>query len=390
MSGRRPRTLKEKINMASLQELRTQLDRVDNEIVRLYEERMQLCEQVGEYKVQTGKKVFDRQREKEKLQDVASKVSTDFNKKGVQELYQQLMSMSRKLQYQQLVQAGALGKLPFIEIDSLQASKARVVFQGTEGAYGQAAMKNYFGENCNSYHVRTFRDAMEAIEEGAADYAVLPIENSSAGSVNEMYDLLVEFENYIVAETIIPITHTLAGLPGASLSDIERVYSKAEALMQTSHFLDDHSDWQQISVANTAIAAKKILEDQDKSQAAVCSAYAASVYGLEVLEDAINDEQNNSTRFIVVTNQKVFLKGASKISICFEVPHESGSLYHILSHIIYNDLNMTRIESRPIEGRSWEYRFFIDFEGNLEDAAVKNAIRGLREESRSLKILGNY
>ncbi|MCF2680177.1 prephenate dehydratase [Faecalicatena contorta] len=376
--------------MASLQELRTQLDRVDNEIVRLYEERMQLCEQVGEYKVQTGKKVFDRQREKEKLQDVASKVSTDFNKKGVQELYQQLMSMSRKLQYQQLVQAGALGKLPFIEIDSLQASKARVVFQGTEGAYGQAAMKNYFGENCNSYHVRTFRDAMEAIEEGAADYAVLPIENSSAGSVNEMYDLLVEFENYIVAETIIPITHTLAGLPGASLSDIERVYSKAEALMQTSHFLDDHSDWQQISVANTAIAAKKILEDQDKSQAAVCSAYAASVYGLEVLEDAINDEQNNSTRFIVVTNQKVFLKGASKISICFEVPHESGSLYHILSHIIYNDLNMTRIESRPIEGRSWEYRFFIDFEGNLEDAAVKNAIRGLREESRSLKILGNY
>ena len=160
--------------------------------------------------------------------------------------------------------------------------------------------------------------------------------------------------------------------------------------MQTSHFLDVHADWQQISVANTAIAAKKILDDQDKSQAAVCSAYAAQVYGLEVLENEINDEKNNSTRFIVVTNQKVFLKGAKKISICFEIPHESGSLYHLLSHFIYNDLNMTRIESRPIEGRSWEYRFFIDFEGNLEDAAVKNAIRGLREESRSLKILGNY
>ena len=376
--------------MATLQELRSQLDRVDNEIVKLYEERMEICEQVGEYKVQNGRKVFDRQREKEKLQDVASKVSTEFNKKGVQELYQQLMSMSRKLQYQQLVQAGALGRLPFIEIESLNAAQARIVFQGTEGAYGQAAMKNYFGENCNSYHVRTFRDAMEAIEEGAADYAVLPIENSSAGAVNEMYDLLVEFENYIVAETIIPITHTLAGLPGAKLSDIERVYSKAEALMQTSHFLDDHADWQQISVANTAIAAKKILDDQDKSQAAVCSAYAAQVYGLEVLENEINDEKNNSTRFIVVTNQKVFLKGAKKISICFEIPHESGSLYHLLSHFIYNDLNMTRIESRPIEGRSWEYRFFIDFEGNLEDAAVKNAIRGLREESRSLKILGNY
>lgn len=376
--------------MASLQELRQQLDEVDDQIVKLYEQRMSICEQVGEYKVAAGRKVLDRQREKEKLQDVAEKTESPFNKKGIQELYQQLMSMSRKLQYRQLVKAGALGRLPFIEIDSLKAQEARIVFQGTEGAYGQAAMKNYFGDNCNCYHVQTFRDAMEAIEEGAADYAVLPIENSSAGSVNEMYDLLVEFENYIVGETIIPIRHTLAGLPGGSISDIEKVFSKAEALMQTSHFLGEHTGWQQISVANTAAAAKKILEDQDRSQAAVCSEYAASVYGLKVLEDRINDENNNSTRFIVITNQKVFLKGASKISICFELPHESGSLYHLLSHFIYNDLNMTRIESRPIEGRSWEYRFFIDFEGNLEDAAVKNAIRGLREESRSLKILGNY
>lgn len=376
--------------MASLGELRAQLDQVDDEIVRLYEERMKLCEAVGEYKVRTGSKVFDRQREREKLADVAAKVSTDFNKKGIQELYQQLMSMSRKLQYQQLVQAGALGRLPFIQIDSLDKENARIVFQGTEGAYSQAAMQAYFGKDCNSFHVRTFRDAMYAIEEGAADYAVLPIENSTAGAVAQMYDLLVEFENYIVGETILPITHTLAGLPGTDLGDIRRVYSKAEALMQTSRFLDEHSDWQQISVANTAIAAQKILEDGDKSQAAVCSAYAARIHGLSVLKEGINDDAGNSTRFIVVTNQKVFLKEARKISLCLELPHESGSLYHLLSHFIYNDLNMTKIESRPIEGRSWEYRFFIDFEGNLAEAGVKNAIRGLREESRSLKILGNY
>lgn len=376
--------------MASLGELRAQLDQVDDEIVRLYEERMKLCEAVGEYKVRTGSKVFDRQREREKLADVAAKVSTDFNKKGVQELYQQLMSMSRKLQYQQLVQAGALGRLPFIQIDSLDKENARIVFQGTEGAYSQAAMQAYFGKDCNSFHVRTFRDAMYAIEEGAADYAVLPIENSTAGAVAQMYDLLVEFENYIVGETILPITHTLAGLPGTDLGDIRRVYSKAEALMQTSRFLDEHSDWQQISVANTAIAAQKILEDGDKSQAAVCSAYAARIHGLSVLKEGINDDAGNSTRFIVVTNQKVFLKEARKISLCLELPNESGSLYHLLSHFIYNDLNMTKIESRPIEGRSWEYRFFIDFEGNLAEAGVKNAIRGLREESRSLKILGNY
>ena len=376
--------------METLEELRVRLDEIDDQIVNLYEQSMEICAHVGEYKIQTGKKVLDRQREKEKLENVAGKASNPFNKKGVTELYEQLMSMSRKLQYEQLVKAGALGRLPFIQVDSLDADQARVVFPGTEGAYSEAAMKRYFGENCNSFYVRTFREAMEAIEDGAADFAVLPIENSTAGAVDEMYDLLVEFENYIVGETVIPIRHTLSGLPGASLKDVKTVYSKGVALMQATHFLDAHSSWQRINVANTAIAAKKVVEDQDLSQAAVCSAYAAKVHGLQVLVDNINDNEHNSTRFIVVTNQKIFLKHASKISICLEVSHESGSLYRVLSHFIYNDLNMTKIESRPIEGRDWEYRFFIDFEGNMADGAVKNAIRGLREECRNLRILGNY
>ena len=376
--------------MATLEELRTQLDEIDNRMAELYQMRMDVCQQVGEYKVKAGRKVYDRQREKDKLADVASKVQGEFNKKGIKELYSQLMSMSRKLQYQRLVESGALGRLPFIQIDSLDKENARVVFQGTEGAYGQAAMHQFFGDDVNCFHVRTFRDAMEAIEEGSADYAVLPIENSSAGPVNEMYDLLDEFENYIVAETILPVVHTLSGLPGTKLSEIKRVYSKAEALMQTTRFLDDHSDWQRISVVNTAIAAKKVLEDQDKAQAAVCSTYAAKLHGLEVLVDEINDEEDNSTRFIVVTNQKIFLKDASKISIEFELPHESGSLYNSLSHFIYNGLNMTKIESRPILKRNWEYRFFVDIEGNLNDAAVQNALRGLTEETIRLKILGNY
>ena len=294
--------------MTSLGELREALDKIDNEIAELYEKRMEVCRKVGEYKVKSGKKVFDRQREKEKLADVMSKVEGDFNKKGIQELYQQLMSMSRKLQYSQLVEAGALGRLPFIRIENLDRENARVVFQGTEGAYSQAAMYQFFGRDVNNFHVRTFREAMEAIEEGSADYAVLPIENSTAGTVNEMYDLLDEFENYIVAETILPVVHTLSGLPGAKLSDIKKVYSKTEALMQTSEFLDDHGDWQKISVVNTAVAAKKVIEEQDISQAAVCSAYAAKVHGLEVLVDEIKDDEDNSTRFIVVTNQKIFLK----------------------------------------------------------------------------------
>ena len=376
--------------MADLLELRDRIDEIDHEIARLYEARMGVCREVGEYKIANGSKVFDRQREKEKISAVKTMVHGEFNEKGIGELFEQLMAMSRKLQYQLLTEKGALGKLPFIAVEELDWKNSRIVFQGTEGSYSQEAMFRYFGKEINSFHVQKFRDAMEAIEEGSADFAVLPIENSTAGAVDEVFDLLVEFENYIVDELVLPVRHALAGLPDATLSDIERVYSHPQALMQSARYLDEHRDWQQISVANTAVAARKVLEDDDVKKAAICSEHAAEVYGLKLLDREINDNPANSTRFIIVTNQKIFRKNASKISICFEVSHESGSLYHMLSHFIYNDLNMTKIESRPIEGRPWEYRFFVDFDGNMADPAVKNAIRGLREESRNLKILGNY
>ena len=376
--------------MDTMEKLKEQLDEIDAQMTSLYEERMRICEQVADYKITHGLKVFDREKERAKLRSVIDKGTTEFNKKGIRELYEQLMAMSRKLQYQKLMEAGALGRLPFIGFDELEMEGVRIVFQGVEGAYSQAAMERYFGKDSNNFHVPTFREAMEAIEEGAADYAVLPIENSSAGAVDQVYDLLVEFENYIVGEVVLPIEHMLVGIKGATIDNIEKVYSHPQGLMQTAKFLDEHRTWQQISVANTAVAAKKVLDDQDITQAAVCSEYAAELYDLQILARKINFESDNSTRFIVITNQKIFLKDAKKISICFEVPHESGSLYHLLSHFIYNDLNMRKIESRPVEGRSFEYRFFVDIDGNLADPAVKNAIRGLREEALNLKILGNY
>lgn len=372
-----------------LLELREKIDAIDAQIVELYEQRMDVSRQVAEYKIGTGKKVFDKQREQEKLAKVKSLTHNEFNSHGIEELFEQIMSMSRKLQYQLLAENGSLGKLPFIGVDELETKKARVVFQGAEGAYSQAAMVQYFGDEINSFHVDTFREAMSAIDEGSADFAVLPIENSTAGIVNEIYDLLQEYENYIVGEQIIRIEHCLLGVPGTQLSDIRTVYSHPQSLMQSARFLENH-DWQQISMQNNAFAAKKVAEDQDKSHAAIAGEHAGKVYGLEVLQKGVNQSGTNSTRFIIVTNQKIFCKDAKKVSICFEVPHESGSLYHMLSHFIYNNLNMTKIESRPIEGRNWEYRFFIDFEGNLADSAVKNALRGLRDEARNMKILGNY
>lgn len=372
-----------------LLKLREQIDEIDGQMVALYEKRMAVCAEVAEYKIETGKKVFDRVREEEKIRKVKSLTHSDFSARAVEELFEQIMSVSRKLQYQLLAEHGSIGRLPFMGVDTLTEGKNRVVFQGAEGAYSQAAMMQYFGDQIDSFHVDAFRDAMSAIEEGSADFAVLPIENSTAGIVSDIYDLMVEFENYIVGEQIIKIEHCLLGLPGTKLEDIKTVYSHPQSLMQSARFLNDY-DWKQISMQNNAFAAKKVLEDGDRTQAAVASAYAGEIYGLEVLKKGINQSDTNSTRFIIVTNQKVFLKDAKKISICFEIPHQSGSLYHMLSHFIYNNLNLCKIESRPIEDRNWEYRFFVDFEGNLADSAVKNALRGLRDEARNMKILGNY
>lgn len=372
-----------------LLELRNELDEIDRNMVELYEKRMAVCEQVAAYKIETGKRVFDKEREQQKLKAVSSMTHNEFNAYGVTELFEQIMSMSRKLQYRLLAENDRAGRPAFLEMPEINGKKCRVVFQGAEGAYSQAAMIQYFGEEVSSFHVDTFRDAMLAIDEGSADFAVLPIENSTAGIISEVYDLLVEFENYIVGEQIIPIEHCLLACEGAKIEDIQTVYSHPQSLMQSSDYLRE-TGWQQISMKNNAFAAQKVADEKKITQAAIASEYAARVYGLHILKKGINDRKENSTRFIIVTNQKVFLPKAGKISLCFEINHESGALYHALSHLIYNGLNMTKIESRPLAGRNWEYRFFVDFEGNMQDSAVKNALRGLREETRNMKILGNY
>lgn len=376
--------------MRDLLEIRDEIDELDSEIVRLYEKRMQLASGVAEYKIHTGKQVFDKERENSKLATLEGKASCDFTKHGIRELFEQIMAMSRKKQYQLLTEHGIVYSPEFEKVDTLDYFNARIVFQGLEGAYSQEAMEMFFGENCDSFHVATWKDAMEAIRMGKADYAVLPIENSSAGIVSENYDLLVEYDNYIVGEQIVKINHALLGLEDADEADIRSVYSHKQSIMQCSDFLEQHDNWEKFSVSNNAVAARKVKEDGDKHQAAIASAKNAQIYGLKVLRNSIQNNKNNSTRFIVVTGKKIYTEAASRISICFEVNHESGALYHALSHFIYNGLNMTNIQSRPLQNKNWEYRFFVDFDGTFEDDAVQNALRGLKEETISFKILGTY
>jgi chorismate mutase / prephenate dehydratase len=377
--------------MVDLQELRKEIDKIDAEMVKLYEKRMKISEEVAEFKIKTGKPVFDKVREDEKLAGVKSLAQSDFTKHGVEELFSQIMAMSRKLQYQLLNKFGVQDKTPFYIVDSVKNNKdKKVIYQGVPGAFSQIAMLEYFGEDVTNSNVETFKDAMESIKNKEADYAVLPIENSSAGIVNMSYDLLVEYDNYIVGEHILEIQQALIGTPNAEISDIKTVYSHPQGLMQCAKFLDNYREWKQISLQNTAVSAMKVRDDKDNSQAAIASAQAASIYGLKVLQEEINFSDTNSTRFIIVAYEPVFTNKSDKVSVCFEVPHESGTLYSALSHFIYNGINMSKIESRPLQGKPWEYRFFIDFEGNLNDSAVKNALKGLKAETINLKILGNY
>ena len=376
--------------MLDLSVIRDEIDVIDKEIQTLFEKRMELASQVADYKIATGKPVYDKVREDEKLEVFKKRASSDFNATSIQELFKQIMGMSRKYQYQKLAGSGKYEKLDFKQVDTLDIKDARVVYQGVKGAYSYGAMVSYFGTDDNSFCVAKWRDAMEALAKDEADYAVLPIENSTAGSVYDNYDLLKEYNMHIVGEKIIKCEHVLMAVPGTTLKDIKSIYSHPQALAQCYNYLHQHEEWECMQYSNTAAAAMKVAKEQDKTQAAIASPFAAEVYGLEILARDIYDNQNNSTRFIIVTKDKIYQKGANKISICIELPHESGSLYNILSHIIFNSLNMTKIESRPIFEKNWEYRFFIDFEGNLKDSAVRNALGGIEEEASWLRIIGNY
>lgn len=375
--------------MLDLKEIRNKIDQIDSQMVKLFEERMRLCEDVAAYKIENGKKVLDPVREEEKLKTIEAMVTDEKNIHGINELFTQIMANSRKMQYRMLEENGFTLREDISIIDRIDCSNSKVVYQGVEGAYSYIAMKQYFGNNVDNFHVETWKEAMEAIKDGRADYAVLPIENSTAGIVGDVYDLLQEYDNYIVAETFVNIEHALLGIKGSSIEDIDVVYSHPQGLMQCQRYIDNHG-WQAVGQLNTAMSAKKVLMDNNRHHAAIASVEAAECFGLDVLAKAINDIDCNATRFIIVSPKRSFVKAANKMSICFETNDKAGKLYDLLSHLIYNGLNMTKIESRPIIDKPWEFRFFVDFEGNIEDTEVITAMHGIQEEANYIKLLGNY
>jgi chorismate mutase/prephenate dehydratase len=369
---------------------RKEIDEVDKQIVKLIEQRMDLALEVAKYKISTGKPIYDRKRELEKLEKLGSMASTEFNAKSVQELFLQIMSVSRRYQYRVIGdREDEIGKL-FTPVEKIETSRdTKVVYTGVPGAFAEAAMVAYFGEDITPLNVKEFQDAARLVAEGQADYGVLPIENSTAGFVNGIYDLLDRYQLSIVGEQMLPINQCLLGIPGTDLSKVKTVFSHPQGLMQAREYLED-KQWKQVGMANTAQSAQKVHNDNDMTQVAIASERAAELYGLSILNPQLNVSDQNTTRFVIVSNKREYVKSANKVSISFSLPHECGSLYNILAHFIFNNVNMTSIESIPLYGKQWEYCFFVDFEGNLSDSDVKNALKGIMAETEDFRILGCF
>lgn len=374
--------------MKDISELRKHIDEIDRQIVEQFIKRLSVAKEVAEYKKESGKAVYDKKREQEKIEKLSLAADDDFQKEDIRELFSQIMSISRKLQYRLIDSYDK--DIEYEMIDELPMDKKTVVYFGTSGSYAQKAMEEYFGKETDSFARDSFQGVMDALKEGSAQYGVLPIENSSTGGISDIYDLLVKYDNTIIGEQIVKIDQALLALPGAGLDDIKTVYSHPQGIKQCADFLKANPQITAEEISSTAAGAKKVKDDNDITEAAIAGIQAAELFGLNVLREKINFASNNSTRFIIITGKKMYLKRADRVSICFELPHECGSLYNMLSHISYNHLNMTNIESRPIVGRRWEYRFFIDFEGSLSDPAVKNMLNGMRAEASDFRILGNY
>ncbi len=369
---------------------RQEIDAVDKQIVELIEKRMDLALEVAKFKQSTGKPIYDRERELQKLEKLGNMASTEFNAKIIQELFLQIMSGSRRYQYRVIDSKDDVVDGMFSVIDALDITKeTKVVYAGVPGAFAEAAMVEYFGEDICAKNVKEFYEVAQLVADGEADYGVLPIENSSAGFVSGIYDLLERYQLSIVGEQLVRVNQCLLGIPGTDLDAVKTVFSHPQGLLQSKEYLEK-KNWKQVGMNNTALSAKKVFDDGDFTQVAIASERAAKLYGLAILEPQLNVADNNTTRFVIVSNKKEYVRNANKVSVSFALSHQCGSLYNVLAHFIFNNVNMTSIESIPLTGKQWEYCFFVDFEGNLSDDEVKSALRGIMAETEDFRILGCF
>ncbi|MDB7861372.1 bifunctional chorismate mutase/prephenate dehydratase [Intestinimonas butyriciproducens] len=379
--------------MSELDTLRSEIDEIDTQLTALFLRRMDVTARVGAYKQENGLPVLDEAREQEVLARKSAAVSDPARRADVTALYETIMGLSRRQQRNLVNEAGNEGYRQIREaISHSRAPLAapRVLYQGEPGAYADEAAALFFGEDVPRAHVETWEDIFLTLREGRADYGVLPIENSSTGSISQVYDLLAQYGAYIVGEQTVRVEHCLVALPGACLDGIREVCSHEQGLRQCAEFLKAHPDWRAVPRLNTAESAKYVAERGDLTLAAICSRRAARLYGLDILAEHIHFNAQNDTRFVVVSPVMERRAGCDKVSALFVLPHRSGSLHEIMTIFAVNGLNMMKLESRPIVGRSWEYLFFVDFTGDLAAPGMDGVLLELSQTAEGFRVLGNY
>lgn len=375
-----------------LENIRNEIDLIDDKIAQLYNDRMALVQKVSEAKKQSGKRVNDPDREKKILLRLSEKVDEE-NQVYLKRVYEAVFETSKAKQTssaenhsevtERINAALKKGELEF-------PVKARVACQGVNGAYSGIAADKLF-ELADITYFKNFDGVFQAVEKGFCKYGLLPIENSSAGSVNQVYDLMKEHKFYIVRGVRMSVSHNLVVNKDTALSDIKEIISHEQALSQCKKYLERFKDVKITAVANTAVAAKMLAESGRKDVAAISSRECAEIYGLKMLETNVQDNDNNYTRFILIAKEMEFYAGAQKISIMTTLPQNTpGSLYKLLAKFYNLGINLTKLESRPIVGSSFEFMFYFDFECDVRKKSVQNLLAELDSSTEQFTFLGAY
>lgn len=371
-----------------LLELRNEIDKLDDELIPLLLKRMDISRQVAEYKVQNGIPVLNEQRELEILEDVASKCGEQGE--VIKTVFSAIMDASRALQHKIIGGGEELRNLISNAKceKNLTANGEPIACQGVQGAYSGEAAKALFPDSPIDFH-KQFEDVFEAVNQNKARFGIIPVENSTAGSVHESYDLIMKYKFFIVGAYDLRVDHCLCAKPGVKFEDIENVYSHTQALSQCNIFLKNF-DFTGITFSNTASAAKFVSESEKNNIAAICSESAAKKYGLKIIRKGIQNVTNNTTRFIVISKELVIDEDAEKISLIFSAPHRTGSLYRVLGRFSMTGLNLTKLESRPVANGRFDYYFYVDILGSVRDEQTLDLLCALSDELPEFSFLGNY
>ncbi|MBR3737954.1 MAG: prephenate dehydratase [Eubacterium sp.] len=373
-----------------LSDLRKEIDEIDEQLIPLLVKRMKVAEKVAEYKIQNNIPVLNSAREQEILDKVGEKCGEYGN--TVKTIYSATMDASRALQHKIIGGGKTLRKA----IESAERNKklritvgdAPIACQGVDGAYSEIAARSIFPDSQIQFY-RQFENVFEAVNQGKAKFGIIPVENSTAGSVHEAYDLIMKYRFYVVGSYNLEVEHCLCAKPGAKFENIENVYSHPQALSQCSSFIKNF-DLTGINFSNTAAAAKFVCESENNNIAAICSEAAAKKYGLKILRKSIQNITNNTTRFIVISKELVIDEDAKKISLIFSAPHTTGSLYRVLGRFSMTGLNLTKLESRPVANGKFDYLFYADVLGNVNDEETMDLLCALSDELEEFTFLGNY